>query len=156
MAAGLRTWLDSVAMVPSVVMGVAKEALLLPPPPPLLLGPPAPARLVDTVPVTVPSVVTPWGGRGRTEGSAGGGQWGRRPPWEDSVALEEPTDLGGLYGRTPQIWEDPMGGLYERTIEYWRTPQIWEDPMGGPCGAGGPHRFGSPPRGRTLWQWRTP
>lgn len=53
MAAGLRTWLESVAMVPSVVMGVASEALVL--------WPPAPARLVDTVPVTVPSVVTPAG-----------------------------------------------------------------------------------------------
>lgn len=56
MAAGLMTWLDRVAMVPKVVMGVAREALVL--------WPPAPARLVDTVPVTVPRVVTP-GGRGQ-------------------------------------------------------------------------------------------
>lgn len=61
MAAGLSTWLLSVAMVPSVVMGVASEALAL--------CPPAPARLVDTVPVTVPSVVTP---AGRVEGKRGG------------------------------------------------------------------------------------
>ena len=99
MAAGLRTWLDSVAMVPSVVMGVAKEALLLPPPPPLLLGPPAPARLVDTVPVTVPSVVTPWGGRGRTEGSAGGGNGGG-----------DPRGRTLWHWRSPWIWEDSMGG----------------------------------------------
>lgn len=51
MAVGLITWLDSVAMFPSVVMGVTKEALEL--------SAVAPAKLVDTVPVTVPSVVTP-------------------------------------------------------------------------------------------------
>lgn len=77
MAAGLRTWLESVAMVPSVVMGVASEALVL--------WPPAPARLVDTVPVTVPSVVTPGGG-GDTGGEGGtlvtswGWQWGGDVP----------------------------------------------------------------------------
>lgn len=49
MAAGLMTWLDSVAMVPSVVMGVTREALELSAAPPV----------VDTVPVTVPRVVTP-------------------------------------------------------------------------------------------------
>lgn len=50
-AVGLITWLESVAMVPKVVIGVAREALVL--------CAPAPARLVETVPVTVPSVVTP-------------------------------------------------------------------------------------------------
>lgn len=50
-ADGLMTWLDKVAMVPSVVMGVTKEALEL--------STVFPARLVETVPVTVPSVVTP-------------------------------------------------------------------------------------------------
>lgn len=51
MADGLMTWLDRVAMVPSVVMGVTREALELSTVPP--------ARLVETVPVTVPRVVTP-------------------------------------------------------------------------------------------------
>lgn len=51
MAVGLMTWLDRVAIVPSVVTGVAKEALALATLPP--------ARLVETVPVTVPRVVTP-------------------------------------------------------------------------------------------------
>lgn len=51
MAEGLMTWLDKVAMVPSVVMGVTREALELSTVPP--------ARLLDTVPVTVPRVVTP-------------------------------------------------------------------------------------------------
>lgn len=51
MAAGLMTWLDSVAMVPSVVMGVTREALELSAVPP--------AKVVDIVPVTVPRVVTP-------------------------------------------------------------------------------------------------
>lgn len=50
-ADGLMTWLDKVAMVPSVVMGVTREALEL--------STVFPARLVETVPVTVPSVVTP-------------------------------------------------------------------------------------------------
>ena len=50
MAVGL-TWLDKVEMVPSVVMGVAREAFALATLPP--------ARLVETVPVTVPRVVTP-------------------------------------------------------------------------------------------------
>lgn len=50
-AEGLMTWLDRVAMVPSVVMGVTREALEL--------STVAPARLVDAVPVTVPRVVTP-------------------------------------------------------------------------------------------------
>lgn len=50
-AVGLITWLESVAIVPKVVIGVAREALVL--------CAPAPARLVETVPVTVPSVVTP-------------------------------------------------------------------------------------------------
>lgn len=53
MAAGLMTWLDSVAMVPSVVMGVTREALELSAVPP--------AKEEDTVPVTVPRVVTPGG-----------------------------------------------------------------------------------------------
>lgn len=57
MAVGLITWLERVAMVPNVVMGVAREALVL--------WPPAPARLVETVPVTVPRVVTPEGGEER-------------------------------------------------------------------------------------------
>ncbi|TNN67333.1 hypothetical protein EYF80_022440 [Liparis tanakae] len=56
MAAGLMTWLDRVAMVPRVVMGVTREALEL--------STTAPARLEETVPVTVPRVVTP--GRKRT------------------------------------------------------------------------------------------
>lgn len=51
MAAGLMTWLDRVAMFPSVVMGVAREAFEL--------STVAPARLEETVPVTVPRVVTP-------------------------------------------------------------------------------------------------
>lgn len=51
MDAGLMTWLDRVAMVPSVVMGVTREALEL--------SAAAPARLEETVPVTVPKVVTP-------------------------------------------------------------------------------------------------
>lgn len=50
-ADGLMTWLDRVAMVPSVVMGVTRDALELSTVPP--------ARLVETVPVTVPRVVTP-------------------------------------------------------------------------------------------------
>ena len=45
----------------------------------------------------------------------GGPHRSGRTPWEDIVAMEDP--MGGPYGRTPQIWEDPMGG---------------------PCGAGGP------------------
>lgn len=53
MVPGLITWLDRVAMVPSVVMGVAREALALATLPL--------ARLVETVPVTVPRVVTPEG-----------------------------------------------------------------------------------------------
>lgn len=53
MAAGLMIWLDNVAMDPRVVMGVASEAFALTKLPP--------ARLLDTVPVTVPSVVTPEG-----------------------------------------------------------------------------------------------
>lgn len=51
MAAGLMTWLDRVAMVPSVVMGVTREALEL--------STVLPAKLEETVPVTVPRVVTP-------------------------------------------------------------------------------------------------
>lgn len=51
MADGLMTWLDRVAMVPSVVMGVTREALDVSTVPP--------AKLLDTVPVTVPRVVTP-------------------------------------------------------------------------------------------------
>lgn len=51
MEVGLMTWLDRVAMVPSVVMGVAREALELSTVPP--------AKLEETVPVTVPRVVTP-------------------------------------------------------------------------------------------------
>lgn len=50
-ADGLMTWLDKVAMVPSVVIGVTRDALELSTVPP--------ARLVETVPVTVPRVVTP-------------------------------------------------------------------------------------------------
>lgn len=53
MAVGFITWLERVAMVPKVVIGVAREALVL--------WAPAPARLVETVPVTVPRVVTPKG-----------------------------------------------------------------------------------------------
>lgn len=56
MAEGLMTWLDKVAMVPSVVMGVTREALELSTVPL--------ARLEDTVPVTVPRVVTPARTRG--------------------------------------------------------------------------------------------
>lgn len=48
---GLTTWLDRVAMVARVVAGVTREALALATPPP--------ARVDDTVPVTVPRVVTP-------------------------------------------------------------------------------------------------
>lgn len=51
MEEGLTTWLDRVAMVAIVVAGVTREALALATPPL--------ARLVDTVPVTVPRVVTP-------------------------------------------------------------------------------------------------
>lgn len=51
MAVGFMTWLDRVAMVPSVVIGVTREALELSTVPP--------DRLVETVPVTVPRVVTP-------------------------------------------------------------------------------------------------
>lgn len=50
MAPGLITWLERVAMVPKVFIGVAREAVLCTP---------APARLVETVPVTVPRVVIP-------------------------------------------------------------------------------------------------
>lgn len=50
-AVGVITWLEREAMVPKVVIGVGREALM-----PL---PPAPARLVETVLVTVPNVVTP-------------------------------------------------------------------------------------------------
>lgn len=50
-AAGLITWLERVAMVPKVVMGVARLALAVTTLPP--------ARLVEIVPVTVPRVVTP-------------------------------------------------------------------------------------------------
>lgn len=53
MAVGLMTWLGRVAMVPRVVMGGAREALALATLPP--------ARLEETVPVTVPRVATPWG-----------------------------------------------------------------------------------------------
>lgn len=53
MADGLMTWLDKVAIVPSVVIGVTNEAFELSTVPP--------ARLVETVPVTVPRVVTPTG-----------------------------------------------------------------------------------------------
>lgn len=53
MAEGLMTWLDKVAIVPSVVIGVTNEAFELSTVPP--------ARLVETVPVTVPRVVTPTG-----------------------------------------------------------------------------------------------
>ena len=47
-----------------------------------------------------------------------------RTLWEDSVALEDPTDLERPYGKT--IWEDPtdLGGPYGKTLQ--------EDPMGGP------------------------
>lgn len=45
------TWLDKVAIVPNVVMGVTREALDV--------STVVPARLVETVPVTVPRVVTP-------------------------------------------------------------------------------------------------
>lgn len=48
---GLVAWLDRVAMVPSVVADVTREALVLTTPPP--------ARVDETVPVTVPRVVTP-------------------------------------------------------------------------------------------------
>lgn len=51
MAVGLITWLDRVAIVPRVVIGVAREVLALATLPP--------ARLVETVPVTAPRVVTP-------------------------------------------------------------------------------------------------
>lgn len=51
MAVGLITWLESVAMVPRVVMGVARLALALATLPP--------AKLDEIVPVTVPRVVTP-------------------------------------------------------------------------------------------------
>lgn len=68
MAVGLITWLERVAMVPKVVMGVAREALVL--------WPPAPARLVDTVPVTVPRVVTPEGREG-----GGSGMWEEARCW---------------------------------------------------------------------------
>jgi hypothetical protein len=53
MAVGLITWLDRVAMVPRVVIGVAREALAL--------ATMLPARLEEAVPVTVPRVVTPRG-----------------------------------------------------------------------------------------------
>ena len=93
-----------------------------------------------------------------------------RGPLCERTLWEDPTNLGGPYGRTPQIWEDPMGGPYGRTIGYWRTPRIWEDPMGGPYGRSigywrtpwedpvaleDPTDLGGP-RGRTLWHWRTP
>lgn len=51
-AVALMTWLERVAIVPRVVMGVARVALALARLPP--------AKLVETVPVTVPRVVTPW------------------------------------------------------------------------------------------------
>lgn len=51
MAVGLITWLESVAMVPRVFMGVARLELAVATLPP--------ARLVEIVPVTVPRVVTP-------------------------------------------------------------------------------------------------
>ncbi len=51
MAVGLITWLDNVAMEASVVAGVTRLALAF--------GTLAPATLVDTVPGTVPRVVTP-------------------------------------------------------------------------------------------------
>lgn len=50
-AAGLITWLESVEIVPRVVIGVARLALAVATLPP--------ARLVEIVPVTVPRVVTP-------------------------------------------------------------------------------------------------
>lgn len=46
--------------MPKVVIGVAREALVL--------WPPAPARLVETVPVTVPNVVTPKSREGGRDG----------------------------------------------------------------------------------------
>lgn len=50
-AAGLITWLDKVGTLARVVTGVARVAFVL------ATLPPTP--LVDTVPVTVPKVVTP-------------------------------------------------------------------------------------------------
>lgn len=50
-AAGLITWLDKVAMEARVVTGVARLAFVLATLPP--------TALVDTVPLTVPRVVTP-------------------------------------------------------------------------------------------------
>lgn len=50
-AVGVITWLERVAIVPKVVMGVARLALAE--------GTLPPARLVEIVPVTVPRVVTP-------------------------------------------------------------------------------------------------
>lgn len=51
-AVALMTWLERVAIVPRVVMGVARVDLALAKLPP--------AKLLETVPVTVPRVVTPW------------------------------------------------------------------------------------------------
>lgn len=86
MAVGLITWLDRVAMVPNVVMGVAREALVL--------WPPAPARLVETVPVTVPRVVTPEGGEERA--------------WDEACRRRLPSRVSprtGLEGTEGPQWE---------------------------------------------------
>lgn len=86
MAVGLITWLERVAMVPNVVMGVAREALVL--------WPPAPARLVETVPVTVPRVVTPEGGEERA--------------WDEACRRRLPSRVSprtGLEGTEGPQWE---------------------------------------------------
>lgn len=89
MAVGLITWLERVAMVPRVVMGVAREALVL--------WPPAPARLVETVPVTVPRVVTPGGEGGRV---------GVRPA---AGALPLPATFPLVGPGHGQMWSTPQG-----------------------------------------------
>ena len=83
MAVGLITWLERVAMVPNVVMGVAREALVL--------WPPAPARLVETVPVTVPRVVTPKGRKGAVRPVAA-------PPPFRQLSSGTPQGTGGGLG----------------------------------------------------------
>jgi len=111
MAAGLRTWLESVAMAPNVVMGVASEAEA-----PCA---PAPARLVDTVPVTAPSVVTP---AGRGGGVRGG--------WHGVVAPD-----GGTRWRYGMVAPDGGMGWWHGMVagdggrRWWQEMVAWDGVM---------------------------
>lgn len=127
MAVGLITWLERVAMVPNVVMGVAREALVL--------WPPAPARLVETVPVTVPRVVTPKSRKGAVrpvdapppfrqlssgtpQGNGGGGGEGlgegagapRQPSCGEAGPAYRLHTCGALHNQRGDCWLDGRDG----------------------------------------------